>query len=243
MDKYIDNFCEEYFSEFEELGLSNKTDILFDNPRMRPYWFSKIAVVVSLILVVVSRYISLEMKYRADLLKDIGVGLLSSSFVALWFEKRDKSIRYYEKVIGIINSRMNTISVARTVANEHIMNVSTWEGLQLLQFTVQNAYQFSGYIEDKLRNIAPLKIVEGIEVERNLDARITDDEMWMQIQKARQTIAKLLKRLDNAKLVIRMSALGKHPRPRQNPQGGRNRPLQDPKRRNNLAKQANEGKR
>ena len=32
MDKYIDNFCEKYFSEFEELGLKTDTDV-FSNIR------------------------------------------------------------------------------------------------------------------------------------------------------------------------------------------------------------------
>lgn len=212
MDKYIDNFCEEHFSDFEELGISNRADALFDNPCMRPSRFPWIAVGFSIVLLagstILEKTASETPLIDATFLKDIGIGLLSGSLVSLWFESRNKAIRYYEKIIGIITSRMQSISEARKAANEHLMNVSLEEGLQLLQYTAQNAYQFAEYIQDKMGGKVPLNLVEGIVFERDLDDRHTEEEAWRKVQKARQTIMKVQNRLSRAKTVIRMYAWG-----------------------------------
>lgn len=212
MDKYIDNFCEEHFSDFEELGIPNRADALFDNPRMRPSRFPWIAVGFSIALLAgataFEETASKTPLIVATFLKDVGIGLLTGSLVSLWFERREKAIRYYEKIIGIITSRMQSISEARKAANEHIMNVSPKEGLQLLQYTAQNACLFAEYLQDKMGNKVPLNLVEGIVFERDTDDRHTEEEAWRKVQKARQVIMKVQNRLSCAKTSIRMYAWG-----------------------------------
>ena len=208
MDKYIDDFCEKHFPEFEVLGVKNVNDALFDNPRLMPTWFVRIALGVSIAMIAASFFIPIEVQCKATLLKDIGVGLLASSLVALWFEQRDRSIRYYEKIIGIINLRMRSIEEARSEAAERVLNDSAIEGLQLLQFTAQNACGFAGYLEDKIGCKVAMGIVEGVVVERDLGGELSEEEIRQHIRTARRTIGDLLKRLDRAKLAIRTNMWG-----------------------------------
>lgn len=211
MDKYIDEFCEAHFSDFEELGLANSTDAFFAKSCMRPRLFLPVAFGASLVLIAVSILVPVFSKAPATFVAlsgDVGIGLLSGSLVSLWFNRRDKAIRYYEKIVGIITSRMRSISEARRAANEHIMNVSLEEGLQLLQYTAQNAYQFAGYLQDKIGNKMPLDLVEGIVPERSLESGHTEEEAWHKVQKARQTIRMLQGRLSAARTAIWLSALG-----------------------------------
>ena len=208
MDRYIDEFCERHFSDFERLGNSNANEALFDNPRMRPNRYLWIVLLVALVLIISSFFVSSSFTCKSNLMKELGVGVLASALVALWFDLRARSICYYEKLCSIIELRIDSIRAARSEANEHLVNVDAAEGLQLLQFTAQNAYELAGYLEDKLSSSFRLAIVDGIVVKRDLFDCSSESEEQEHIRVARQTIQVLLRRLNDAKISIKMYAYG-----------------------------------
>ena len=205
MDKYIDDFCEEYFSEFEQQGIKCCTDALFDNPRMRPFLFVRNLLGVAIIIIIASYILPLEMSYESNILNDIGIGILSSTLVSLYFIKREKSIQYYEEIVEIIKQRIRFGKKAFYKANEHVRNISKFEGLQLLQQTVRNLFAVLCYFKDKLPNMLAPCLIEDIVIVQDIEENMSDDEMQQHIQNARRTIVELLKRLDLVKTLVRKS--------------------------------------
>lgn len=207
MDKYIDEFCEKYFSEFEELGNENSNDEFFENPKMKPSWLFEIAFIVSLSLILLPRATETSLSLCSTVCGDVGIGMLSGLLVALFLECRDKSIHYYDEVIGIVNLRIHSVKEAREEANKRLMNESRREGLQLLQSIVRNTYHFAGYLEDRIGHLVTLDLVEGLSIELDLEDGLSDAELREHIRIARKTISELLLRLENAKIAIQAYAL------------------------------------
>lgn len=208
MDKYIDVFVDKYFSEFEGLGHKNARDEFFDNPPMKPRQFSKIAWFCSLILMGLSFFISFPDAVKSELLSNVGIGLFTGSIVAIYFNQQEKSRRYYGEIVKVIDARSRSIKMARKEANERLMNVSCWEGQQLLQMVVQNAYEFCGCLEDKLGHKISLRLVDGISLQIVTENSLSQEEMWKNIQDNRNRIRMLCLRLEDAKMSIGKCAMG-----------------------------------
>ena len=199
MDKYIDDFCEEYFSEFEQPGIKCCTDALFNNQRMRPFLFARILVIVAIAIIGASFIIPFEVSCKSNILKDLGVGILSSALVSMYFILREKSIQYYKTIIAIIKRRIRSGEDALHKANRHIMNDSNSEGLQLLQLTAQNLFGVVCYFQDKLPNMFPASLNKDIVVELDIEGELSDEEIWQHVQNARRTIKDLLRCLGEMK--------------------------------------------
>ena len=199
MDKYIDDFCEEYFSEFEQPGIKCCTDALFDNQRMRPFLFARILVIVAIAIIGASFIIPFEVSCKSNILKDLGVGILSSALVSIYFILREKSIQYYKTIIAIIKRRIRSGEDALHNANRHIMNVSNFEGLRLLQSTAQNLFGVVCYFQGKLPNMFPADLSKDIIIKLVIEGELSEKEILQHIQNARRTINELLRRLDEMK--------------------------------------------
>lgn len=202
MDKYVDDFCEEYFSGFEQQGIKCCTDALFDNPRMRPFLFSRLLVIVAIAIIGASFIIPFEVSCKSNILKDLGIGILSSALVSLYFVKRDNAIQYYKCITEIIKSRISVGTKAFHAANERLKNSSRYEGMLLLQYTAKNLFGVLCYLEEKLPNLVSSSLSEGIVIEVDLEEDLSEEDVQQHIQNARRNIMKLLKQLFIARLSI-----------------------------------------
>ena len=209
MDKYLDDFNEKHFSEFESLRVKTDTDEFFKHaPRM----FLKVKHLVGLcvLLLLTAALISYcgECKI-AKLSYDVCIGLLVSTSVALIFAIRDKRIGYYAEVVDIIKARIQTIEEARVEANEHMMNKSADEGFHMLQITAQNAYEFAGYIEDRFSYIHGLELTKGIQHHVTIGDPTSKKEHEALCSDSRRVIAKILHRLGLVITLIRQDVYEK----------------------------------
>lgn len=208
MDKYIDNFCEKYFSEFEELGLKTDTDVFFEHPPKSPFMMWLLPIVGALLVAIIVNFVFKHNEHITGGCYDVAIGLVSSICVAWFFELRDKRRAYYAEVVSIINVRMFMIEKALKAANEHKMNISADEGLHLLQKTAQNAYEFAGYLDDKLNHIVDFDMTKGLQYEATIGNPANDDERELLCGNARWVVAKILYRLRCTIRLIRQKVYG-----------------------------------
>ena len=149
MDKYIDDFCEKHFLDFEKQGSKNQTDRFFDNSPVLPSHFPLLGFSVAVVLLGIAYFYQDILNVKNGLAQNIGIGLLTSSMVTLYFDKREKAIRYYRNVVRIIDCRIQAVDEAKREANEHVINVSTAEGFQLLQYTAGPCKRMNLQIEER----------------------------------------------------------------------------------------------
>ena len=209
MDKYLDDFCEKHFYEFESLRVKTDTDEFFKHaPRMLLKVRHFVWLCVLLLLTVITLSGCSECKI-AKLCYDVCIGLLASTGVALFFAMRDKRLGYYAEVVDIIKARIQKIEEARVEANEHMMNKSADEGFHMLQITAQNAYEFAGYIEDRFSYIHGLELTKRIQHHVTIGDPASDKEREALCNDSRRVVAKILHRLRQAMILFRQNAYGK----------------------------------
>ena len=209
MDKYIDDFCEKHFYEFESTCVATDTDEFF---KRAPRILFKVEHLVGVCVLLILAGVFLSSYSECKILKlcyDICIGLLASTWVALIFAMRDKRIAYYEEVVDIIKARMQKIEEASAEANEHMMNKSADDGFHMLQSTAQNAYEFAGYLEDRF------SFIHGMDLTKNIEHKVTignpgsDKARDVLCSDSRRVVMKILDRLRRAMLLIRQYAYGK----------------------------------
>ena len=209
MDKYLDDFCEKHFYEFESLRVKTDTDEFF---RHAPRMLLKVRHLVGLCVLLLLTVVTLSGFSECKIVKlcyDVCIGLLVSTGVALIFAMRDKRLGYWAEVIDIIKARIQKIEEARVEANEHMMNKSADEGFHMLQITAQNAYEFAGYIEDRFSYIHGLELTKGIQHHVTIGDPTSKKEHEALCSDSRKVIAKILHRLGLAITLIRQDVYGK----------------------------------
>lgn len=198
MDKYIDDFCEKHFAEFERLGQKNVTDRSFRLPCIKPSFYKWLLSFIGIVAILLSKFVSSTScgcNMIMSSVRDIGIGILASAFVVDWFEKRDCAVDGYKKMLNIIRSRMNSIRRAEVAAREYRMNEDASGGLQLLQYTAQNAWEFASYLDDRIGSSLGLDIVAGIVVQRSIESDGSSEDECKQFTNATRTISELLARM------------------------------------------------
>lgn len=209
MDKYLDDFCEKHFSEFESLRIKTDIDEFFNHaPRMffKARHLTLICIILLLIIVLLS---SSAESNVVKLCYDICLGLLVSTVVALVFVMRDNAIGYYAEVVDIIKARVQKIEEACVEANEHMMNRSADEGFHMLQSTAQNAYEFAGYLEDRFSYMHGLELTKDLYHKVTIGNPASEKEREALCNDSRRVVAKILHRLRRAMILFRQNACGK----------------------------------
>ena len=78
----------------------------------------------------------------------------------------------------------------------------------MLQITAQNAYEFAGYLDDKLQRIVGLDITKNLQYETTVGNPSNVAELELLCGNAKRVVARILSRLRHATRLIRQRVYG-----------------------------------